>query len=69
LNDDTAVWVHAAAVDADAPTAGERAGERSAPVADWLATLDAWQRRLHAGVAVERSGRAPRAHGNVMAIS
>ena len=48
---------HVAAVYAFARVADDIADEGAAPPADRLTQLDAWQRRLHAAVAVERVGR------------
>ena len=57
---------HLAAVYAYAATAGAIANQRSLPGAERIARLDAWQRRLHAAVEVERSGRAPDSHEDVV---
>ena len=46
---------HVAAVYAFARVADDIADEGAAPPAERLAQLNAWQRRLHAAVAVERS--------------
>ena len=48
---------HVAAVYAFARVADDIADEGSAPAAERLARLDAWQRRLHAAVAGGRAGR------------
>ena len=58
----SAMRPHVAAVYAYARTADDIADEGSAPAQQRLAQLDAWQRRLHAAVAVERSDAAPHAH-------
>jgi squalene synthase HpnC len=60
---------HVAAIGAYVRVASDIANGRSAPPADRLAALDAWQRRLHAAVAVERSGRAPAAHEDLIAVA
>jgi squalene synthase HpnC len=60
---------HVAAIYACAQVAGEIAGQRSAPGADRLAALEAWQRRLHTAIAAERSGSAPAAHEDVMIVA
>ena len=58
---------HVAAVYAYARVADDIADEGSAPAAERLATLDAWQRRLHA--AVERSPAAPHAHEDLIVVA
>jgi squalene synthase HpnC len=60
---------HVAAVYAFATNAGEIASRRSLPAAERLTLLDAWQRRLHAAVVVDRSGRAPDAHEDVVIVA
>ena len=60
---------HVAAVYAFARTADDIADEGSAPLAERQAQLDAWQRRLHAAVAVERSGAVPQAHEDVIMVA
>lgn len=60
---------HVAAVYAFARVADDIADEGSAPAAQRLAQLDAWQRRLHAAVAVEASGRAPHAHEDLIVLA
>jgi Phytoene/squalene synthetase len=42
---------------------------RSVPAAERLTGIRAWQRRLHAAVAVERSGRAPDPHEDVAVVA
>ena len=60
---------HVAAVYAYARTADDIADEGSAPAAERLARLDAWQRRLHAAVAVERSDDAPHVHEDLIVVA
>jgi phytoene synthase len=60
---------HVAAVYAYARTADDLADEGSAPADERLAKLDAWQRRLHAAVAVERSDAAPHAHEDLIIVA
>jgi phytoene synthase len=62
---------HVAALYAYASIASDIAERRSVPPAERLASLDAWQRRLHAAVDGERSERAPHAHedGIVVALA
>ncbi len=60
---------HVAAVYAYARTADDIADEGSAPAEERLARLDAWQRRLHAAVAVERSEAAPHAHEDLIVVA
>jgi phytoene synthase len=60
---------HIAAVYAFARVADDLADEGSAPPAERLAQLDAWQRRLHAAVAVERSEGAPHAHEDLIVVA
>jgi phytoene/squalene synthetase len=57
---------HIAAIYAYVHVAGDIANQRLAPAADRAAMLEAWQRRLHAAILVERSGTAPDAHEDVM---
>jgi hydroxysqualene synthase len=57
---------HVAAVYAFARIADDIADEGSAPAADRLARLDAWQRRLHAAVAVDGCAGAPHAHEDLI---
>jgi squalene synthase HpnC len=60
---------HVAAIYAYLRVARDIADHRSAPAADRLAKLDAWQRRLHAAVVVERSARAPHAQEDVIVVA
>jgi squalene synthase HpnC len=60
---------HVAAVYAFARVGDDIADEGSAPAAERVAQLDAWQRRLHAAVAVERSGAEPQAHEDVIIVA
>jgi squalene synthase HpnC len=60
---------HVAAVVAYAYTGDRIAGERSTPAAERLTRLDAWQRRLHAAVAVDGSGRPPHAHEDLIIVA
>ena len=60
---------HVAAVYAFARIADDIADEGSAPAAERLAQLDAWQRRLHAAVAVERSEAAAHAHEDLIVVA
>jgi squalene synthase HpnC len=60
---------HGAAISAYLHTAERMAGARATPAAERLAMLDAWQRRLHAAVAVEGSGRPPYAHEDLMVVA
>jgi squalene synthase HpnC len=60
---------HVAAVYAFARVADDIADEGSAPAADRLAQLNAWQRRLHAAVAVERSAGAPHEHEDLIVVA
>ena len=60
---------HVAAVYAFARVADDIADEGSAPAAERLAQLDAWQRRLHAAVAVERSDGARHAHEDLIVVA
>jgi squalene synthase HpnC len=60
---------HVAAVYAYARTADDIADEGSMPAEERLAKLDAWQRRLHAAVAVERSEAAPHAHEDLIVVA
>src|SRR3954454_3902019 len=57
---------HVAAVYAFARVADDLADEGSAPAAERLAQLDAWQRRLHAAVAVDRMEGAPHVHEDLI---
>src|SRR3954470_14709787 len=60
---------HVAAVYAFARVADDIADEGSAPAAERVAQLLAWQRRLHAAVAVERSDAAPHAHEDLIVVA
>jgi squalene synthase HpnC len=60
---------HVAAVYAYARVADDLADEGSAPPDERLAQLSAWQRRLHAAVAVERSGAAPHEHEDLIVVA
>jgi squalene synthase HpnC len=60
---------HVAAISAYLHTAERMAGAQATPAAERLAMLDAWQRRLHAAVAVEGSGRPPYAHEDLMVVA
>jgi squalene synthase HpnC len=65
----SAMRPHVAAVYAYARTADDIADEGSAPAQERLAKLDAWQRRLHAAVAVERSDAAPHDHEDLIIVA
>src|SRR5947207_9349951 len=60
---------HVAAVYAYARIADDIADEGTAPAADRLARLDAWQRRLHAVVAVDRSAESPPDHEDLIVVA
>ena len=60
---------HVAAVYAYARIADDIADEGTAPAADRLVRLDAWQRRLHAAVAVERSAASPHDHEDLIVVA
>jgi squalene synthase HpnC len=60
---------HVAAVYAFARVADDIADEGSAPATERAAQLDAWQRRLHAAVAVERSEDAPHVHEDLILVA
>jgi squalene synthase HpnC len=60
---------HVAAVYAFARVADDIADEGSAPAAERVAQLDAWQRRLHAAVSVERPDAAPHAHEDLIVVA
>ena len=60
---------HVAAVYAYARVADDIADEGSAPAADRLAQLAAWQRRLHGAVAVEQADAAPHAHEDLIVVA
>jgi squalene synthase HpnC len=60
---------HVAAVYAYARVADDIADEGSAPPEERLAQLNAWQRRLHAALAVERSEDAPHEHEDLIVVA
>jgi phytoene synthase len=60
---------HVAALYAYARVADDIADEGTAPPAERLTQLDAWQRRLHAAVAVERSEPAPHEHEDLIVVA
>ena len=60
---------HIAAVYAFARVADDIADEGTAPAADRQARLDAWQRRLHAAVAVECVDAPPHAHEDLIIVA
>ena len=60
---------HVAAVYAYARIADDIADEGSAPAADRVVRLHAWQRRLHAAVAVEMSSEAPHDHEDLIVVA
>ncbi len=60
---------HVAAVYAFARVADDLADEGTAPAADRQARLDAWQRRLHAALAVEDAGAAPHDHEDLIIVA
>jgi squalene synthase HpnC len=60
---------HVAAVYAFARVADDIADEGSAPAAERAAQLDAWQRRLHAAVGVERSQETPHVHEDLILVA
>jgi squalene synthase HpnC len=60
---------HVAAVYAYARVADDIADEGSAPAGERQAQLDAWQRRLHAALEVERSASAPHEHEDLIVIA
>jgi squalene synthase HpnC len=60
---------HVAAVYAYARVADDIADEGSAPAGDRMAQLGAWQRRLHAAVAVERPDAAPQAREDLIVVA
>ena len=60
---------HVAAVYAFARIADDIADEGSAPAADRVAHLTAWQRRLHAAVAVELPSEAPHDREDLMIVA
>ncbi len=60
---------HVAAVYAFARVADDIADEGSAPAAERRTRLDAWQRRLHAAVAVDSAGEAPHQHEDLILVA
>jgi squalene synthase HpnC len=60
---------HIAAVYAYARVADDIADEGNRPAADRLAQLDAWQRRLHAAVAVEQASGPPHVHEDLVVMA
>jgi squalene synthase HpnC len=60
---------HVAAVYAFARVADDIADEGSAPAAERVTQLDAWQRRLHAAVAVERAEGVPHVHEDLILVA
>jgi squalene synthase HpnC len=60
---------HVAAVYAFARVADDIADEGAAPPAERLTQLDAWQRRLHAAVAVEWSADTPTEHEDLIVVA
>src|SRR5437773_5109668 len=60
---------HVAAVYAFARVADDIADEGTAPAEDRLARLNAWQRRLHAAVAVEATEPAPLEHEDLILVA
>ncbi len=60
---------HVAAVYAFARVADDIADEGTAPPAERLVQLSAWQRRLHAAVAVEHSAEAPHEHEDLIVVA
>ena len=60
---------HVAAVYAFARVADDIADEGAAPPAERLVQLNAWQRRLHAAVAVERSAEVPHEHEDLIVVA
>ena len=60
---------HVAAVYAYARIADDIADEGTAPAADRLARLDAWQRRLHAALTAERSAVSPHDHEDLIVVA
>jgi squalene synthase HpnC len=61
---------HVAAVYAYARTADDIADEGSAPAAERLAKLDAWQRRLHEAIAVESApAESPQAREDLIVVA
>jgi squalene synthase HpnC len=60
---------HVAAVYAFARVADDIADEGSTPATERLTQLTAWQRRLHAAVAVERAADAPHEHEDLIVVA
>jgi squalene synthase HpnC len=60
---------HVAAVYAFARVADDMADEGTLPAEERLARLDAWQRRLHAAVAVEQSAEPPHEHEDLIIVA
>src|SRR3954469_661197 len=60
---------HVAALYAFARVADDIADEGTAPAGDRLAKLDAWQRRLHAAVAVDATHGAPHEHEDLILVA
>ncbi len=60
---------HVAAVYAYARVADDIADEGTAAPAERVTKLDAWQRRLHAAVAVERAEGGPHAHEDLIVVA
>jgi squalene synthase HpnC len=60
---------HVAAVYAYARVADDIADEGSAPAEERRTQLGAWQRRLHAAVAVERSDESPHVHEDLIVVA
>jgi hydroxysqualene synthase len=60
---------HVAAVYGFARIADDIADEGTAPAADRLERLDAWQRRLHAAVAVEAADAPPHEHEDLIIVA
>jgi squalene synthase HpnC len=60
---------HVAAVYAFARVADDIADEGTAPAAERLARLSAWQRRLHAAVAVEATAAPPHDHEDLIVVA
>jgi squalene synthase HpnC len=60
---------HVSAVYAFARVADDIADEGAAPPPERLAQLNAWQRRLHAAVAVERSADRPHEHEDLIVVA
>src|SRR5215510_3562726 len=60
---------HVAAVYAFARVADDIADEGRVPAGERRARLDAWQRRLHAALAVEQSAGAPHVHEDLIIVA